>query len=233
MPCSMAPPKRSIHYKIKMPAMKYHSLIFDLDGTLTDPVVGIVRCMNYALTMFDHPPRAEHEITPYIGPPLEIALQELSGSDDESYIKRLMATYRERYSEFGYAENTVYDGIYEMLESFREQEIPMGVCTSKFGKYAVKILEEFNLIEFFQFVSGGDYNVRKQDQLAELLQSKTIQTDSLMIGDREIDLSAARNNGLAGAGVLWGYGSEQELRAENPAFLFKSPDELIRDLSVG
>lgn len=213
-----------------MAAIKYHSLIFDLDGTLTDPLLGIVRCMNYALTTFDHPPIAEHEITPYIGPPLEIALRELSGSNDEDYIKRLMTTYRERYGELGYAENTVYSGIYEMLEALREQEIPMGVCTSKLGKYAVKVLQEFNLIDFFQFVSGGDYNVRKQDQLAELLASGTIQSDSLMIGDRAIDLTSAKINGLAGAGVLWGYGGRQELQNESPLFLFESPEELVAKL---
>ena len=213
-----------------MAAIKYHSLIFDLDGTLTDPLLGIVRCMNYALTTFDHPPRAEHEITPYIGPPLEIALRELSGSNDEDYIKRLMKTYRERYGELGYAENTVYNGIHEMLEAFREREIPMGVCTSKLGKYAVKVLEEFELMDFFQFVSGGDYNVRKQDQLAELLASGTIQSDSLMIGDRAIDLTSAKINGLATAGVLWGYGGRQELQNESPLFLFESPEELVATL---
>lgn len=211
--------------------MKYHSLIFDLDGTLTDPALGIVRCMNYALTTFDHPPRAEHEITPYIGPPLEVAMRELSGSDDEDYVKRLVTTYRERYGELGYAENTVYGGIYEMLESFREREIPMGICTSKLGKYAVKVLEEFNLIDFFQFVSGGNYNVRKQDQLAELLASSAIEAGALMIGDRAIDLTSARENGLAAAGVLWGYGSRQELQDENPALLIESPDELVSALS--
>ena len=187
--------------------------------------------MNYALTTHGHAPRSEQEITPYIGPPLELALQDLSGSNDETHIKQLVARYRERYAEFGYGENTVYDGIHEMLSSFQEQGIPMGVCTSKLGKYATLVLQQFKLIDYFQFVSGGGYKVRKQDQLAELLKAKTIQSDSLMIGDRSFDLIAARENQIASAGVLWGYGSEAELKKENPAFLVKSPAELLDELS--
>jgi len=207
------------------------TLIFDLDGTLTDPLVGIVRCMNYALSSFDHPPRAEHEITPYIGPPLEIALKELSGSEDEDHIKRLVATYRERYGELGYAENTVYDGVPQMLVTLAEQQIPMLVCTSKLGKYAKKVLQEFDLIDYFQTVSGGGYQIRKQDQLADLLKSNSITQDSIMIGDRAIDLSSAAANGLSSAGVLWGYGSREELQQEEPDYIFNSPLELVEQLT--
>ena len=81
--------------------MSYHSLIFDLDGTLTNPLTGIVRCMNYALSSHDHQVKSEQEIRPYIGPPLEVALSDLSGSTDEAHIKELVTTYRERYGELG------------------------------------------------------------------------------------------------------------------------------------
>jgi phosphoglycolate phosphatase len=207
--------------------MKFEWLVFDLDGTLTDPLLGIHRCMNYALTSFDYPPRSTDEIAAFIGPPLEAAIAEFTGSNDETHIKELIKRYRERYGELGFAENTVYDGIPQMLAGFKQQGIAMGVCTSKFGKYAQKIIDEFDLHQYFEFVSGGDYGIRKQDQLAQLLADGSISSESLMIGDREIDLSAAKANALAGGGVLWGYGSKQELEAEKPLILATDPGHFI------
>jgi phosphoglycolate phosphatase len=207
--------------------MHYHSLIFDLDGTLTDPLTGIVRCMNYALSSHDYQVRSEQEIKPYIGPPLEIALGELSGSTDEAHIKELVVTYRERYGELGYRENVVYEGIYEMLDTLRDNGFRMGICTSKFEKYAIKVLEEFKLDEYFSFVSGaGDYGTTKSDQLRELQNQEIVLESSLMIGDRYIDLSSAHKTGLRSAGVLWGYGNREELLAEKPMLLAETPLEL-------
>lgn len=210
-----------------MPYETYDCLIFDLDGTLTDPAVGIIRCMNYALSSMNFTPRFDKEITRFIGPPLEIALRELSGSNDEACIQQLMVTYRERYGELGYAENQVYDGIYNMLDAFHARGIPMGVCTSKLEKYAIKILKEFDLFDYFGFVSGGDYRITKSHQLATLLKAGTINSNALMIGDRAIDLTSAQENGLPGAGVLWGYGSSDELATGQPVFVAAKPAELV------
>ena len=88
--------------------MRYTTLIFDLDGTLSDPALGVVRCMNFALTSFDQPPRADHEIKRHIGPPLEQILALLIDNDDPAYVSALAARYRERYAELGYRENTLY-----------------------------------------------------------------------------------------------------------------------------
>ena len=206
--------------------MQYDTLIFDLDGTLVDPVVGIVRCMNYALTSMDFPPRNEKEITPYIGPPLQLALRGLSGTDDDQCVEQLIVAYRERYGEFGYLENTVYEGIHTMLGELKSHNLRLGVCTSKYHKYAIKILKEFNLFEYFDFVSGSDYHVAKSEQLAELLSKNTITKNAVMIGDRNVDLTAAHANDLRGIGLLWGYGSRAELEAEKPDFIAKSPQEL-------
>ncbi|MBL4572612.1 MAG: HAD-IA family hydrolase [Gammaproteobacteria bacterium] len=207
--------------------MSYHSLIFDLDGTLTDPLTGITRCMNYALSSHDHQPKSEQEIKAYIGPPLEVALGDLSGSTDESHIKELVATYRERYGELGYRENVVYDGVFELLDTLQGQGFRMGICTSKFEKYAIKVLEEFKLDKYFTFVSGsGAYGTAKSDQLRELVDTNIVLDSSLMIGDRYIDLSSAHQAGLRSAGVLWGYGSLEELTAEEPVFIAESPAHL-------
>jgi phosphoglycolate phosphatase len=189
--------------------------------------LGISRCMNFALSSHGYQPRSESEIKTYIGPPLELALSEFSGSKDVDHIKALVATYRERYGEFGYAENRVYDGIYELLDRLQAQGFRMGVCTSKFEKYAIKVLEEFKLDHYFQFLSGsGAYGGNKAEQLQMLLDNNIVEDSSLMIGDRDIDLISARNTGLRSAGVLWGFGSEQELSAEQPDILANSPAQL-------
>lgn len=207
--------------------MSYHSLIFDLDGTLSDPLTGILRCMNYALSSFDYQPVSEHEIKRFIGPPLEFALSELSGSKDDAHIAQLVATYRERYGELGYAENVVYPGVVELLTELKNSGYRMGVCTSKFEKYALKVLQNFELDGFFTFVSGSTApGMSKADQLGALLISDTIEKNSLMIGDRDVDLSSARSNGLYCAGVLWGYGSREELAGHEPDFIAETPLQL-------
>ena len=154
-------------------------------------------------------------------------MSDLSGSTDEAHIKELIATYRERYWELGYTDNVVYDGIYELLDTLQGQGFLMGVCTSKFEQYAIKVLEEFKLDKYFTFVSGsGAYGTTKSDQLRDLLESKTVLDTSLMIGDRYIDLTSAHKVGLRCAGVLWGYGSLEELAAEEPTFIAESPAQL-------
>ncbi|MFT4862508.1 MAG: phosphoglycolate phosphatase [Pseudohongiellaceae bacterium] len=215
--------------------MKYKTLIFDLDGTLIDPAVGAVRCMNYALTSLDYMARPAHEITALIGPPLEYALQALSGEEDEVKIQRLVDAYRERYAEFGISENTVYPGIVDLLEELTGKGIAMGVCTSKLEKNALKILNKYNLIDYFGFVSGASgatFKERKADQLAGLLSARSIDTSALMIGDRAIDIEAAAENSLSGCGVLWGYGARDELENAQPALLISEPAQLIQVLEV-
>lgn len=212
--------------------MPYSTLIFDLDGTLSDPAVGVIRCMNFALTSFDYAPLPEHEITRHIGPPLELTLAKLSGSEDEAHIAALAAKYRERYGELGFKENRLYPGIEAMLNSLRANGQRLGVCTSKLPSNAIKILERFELIHYFEFVSGPATPQPKSQQLQELLASGSISGDALMIGDRAIDLQAAHSNKLKSAGVLWGYGDREELEAEKPMHLFASPQELTACLQA-
>ncbi|MFT4749104.1 MAG: phosphoglycolate phosphatase [Pseudohongiellaceae bacterium] len=210
--------------------MHYSTFVFDLDGTLTDPAQGIVRCMNYALTTFDYMARPEHEIKALIGPPLESAIAELSGEDDEFKINQLVAAYRERYGEFGFAENIVYPGIYDVLDQLKERQIPMGVCTSKLEKYAIKILKEFKLFDYFDFVSGvssSSFNSPKSLQLELLLAQGQIDSQALMIGDRSVDICAANENTLNSWGVLWGYGDREELETAGASRILETPLELL------
>lgn len=210
--------------------MAYQTLIFDLDGTLSDPFLGTFRCMNYALASCGLPGRTEQDIRNRIGPPLEETMALFSESDDESLIRELVDKYRERYGEFGYRENTLYPGTVAMLETLKSNNCRLAVCTSKLRSNAMKILDQFKLTPFFDFVSGPDYGQKKHQQLADLLTDGSIATASLMIGDRAVDLTAAHGNNLDAAGVLWGYGSLDELQGEQPAFIFESPEQLTQTL---
>jgi len=203
-------------------------LLFDLDGTLSDPADGFVNSMNHALIAHNYQPRAAAELTPHIGPPLEVTIANLTGSEDSGHIHALVDKYRERYGETGYAENRLYPGIADTLEHLSGIDgIRMGVCTSKRADFATRILKQFDLHHYFEFVSGGDVGVAKWQQLQDLLERNTISSRALMIGDRHFDLSAAAKNNLASAGVLWGYGSREELDEHQPAYLFTHPAEIL------
>lgn len=211
----------------------YEWLLFDLDGTLSDPAEGFVNSMNHALLAHNYAPRPAAELTPHIGPPLEVTLAKLTGSEDSTHIRALVDKYRERYAETGYAENALYSGIAETLTQLSQIDgIRLGVCTSKRADFAERILQQFDLHHYFEFVSGGDVGIAKWQQLEELLSDNTISTRSLMIGDRHFDLSAAAKNQLPSAGVLWGYGSRAELNEHNPVHLFARPEEILDILAT-
>jgi phosphoglycolate phosphatase len=207
--------------------LKYDELVFDLDGTISDPKDGIVRSFNFALSAHGFASQDEEELSSFIGPPLDSTFKTLTNSDDPDLISSLVAKYRERYSDVGYAENVLYDGIPEALEQLSSVPgITMGICTSKRADFAERILELFGLRHFFSFVSGGDVGIEKWQQLQELNEQGVISQGSLMIGDRYIDLSAAHKNKMRSAAVLWGYGSLDELTQHEPAHILSSPCEL-------
>ncbi len=188
--------------------------------------------MNYALTSFDYGPLPDSDITRHIGPPLEQTIGILTGSSDVNHIDAVTARYRERYAELGFREAEVYPGITAMLEQLAQSNIRLGVCTSKLHSYAGKVLETFDLAQYFEFMSGAVNKSMKSEQLGKLLSDGTIDAQAIMIGDRSVDLTAAHSNGLQSAGVLWGYGDLTELSGENPKHVFESPTELANTLSV-
>lgn len=208
--------------------MGISTFIFDLDGTLTDPLPGMANSINYALEVHGFSPRTVQELAQYVGPPLEGALSELCGSVDDAIITKLVVSYRECYLDTGFAQNSVYDGIHSMLSELQKNGIQMGVCTSKPASTASKILSLFELDSFFDFVSGGDVGVRKSQQLGQLLETNLIDKFALMIGDRSVDISAAKSNQLCSAGVAWGYGSERELLQAAPEFQLELPADIVQ-----
>lgn len=207
--------------------MTYDTLIFDLDGTISDPKDGIIRSINYALKSHGMDPYPETDLLFCIGPPLDQSLKTLTGISDLSEISVLVAKFRERYAELGYAENQLYGGIKPLLSRLKGRTgVNIGLCTAKRVDFAHQILEMFKISEFFDFVDGGDIGLDKATQLRRLLKNGTITPQSVMIGDRYVDIEAAHENSLDAAGVLWGYGSYDELSKYNPKYLFKTPDQL-------
>ncbi len=205
-------------------------VIFDLDGTISDPLLGFARSINHALRLQELPERAPADLARFIGPPLYESAVELTGSTDPTRHNRLIADYRRRYGERGYAENTLYDGIPEALAALRGAGCTLGLCTSKRADFAEKILVRFGLRELFAFVSGGDIGVHKWQQLEALRSAGAVDGTSVMVGDRDVDITSAHRNGLRACGVLWGFGSREELEAERPWHLAGAPSELVTRL---
>ncbi|MBX2826403.1 MAG: HAD hydrolase-like protein [Gammaproteobacteria bacterium] len=207
--------------------MSYSHFIFDLDGTLSDPLEGMADALNHALISHGYPAQDTMDFARYVGPPLEGTLASLTGRDDQEHIASLVAAYRDRYLESGFAQNSVYPGIKNLLEELSLSGQRLAVCTSKPPATARKILSLFQLDHYFDFISGGDIGVTKGDQLQHLLESDAIDGQALMIGDRDVDLIAAHRNNLVAAGVLWGYGSRLELSEHNPAHIVEQPAGIV------
>jgi phosphoglycolate phosphatase len=167
------------------------------------------------------------DLAKYVGPPLDESFKAITGSSNDIEISELIAKYRERYAEVGYSENILYSGIELAINILAEKCIPMAICTSKRQDFADKILCMFGLRKYFQFVSGGDIGISKWQQIGLLLSDKVINQQTLMIGDRAVDLTAAHKNGIGSVGVLWGYGSRSELESEHPRYLLAQTSELI------
>jgi phosphoglycolate phosphatase len=214
-------------------AAPHDLVLFDLDGTLSDPLLGIGRSINYALSTLGYASLELSELANYVGPPLDETFRTLTGTTSPGELNALVARYRERYADIGYSENVLYPGIAEALTSFSEAGVPLAICTSKRKDFAVRILEMFGVRSCCSFVGGGDIGVHKWQQIEGLLSQRCVSTSTVMVGDRAVDMVAAHRNGLQAAGVLWGHGSRAELVSERPRYLFDSPPELLMlDLRV-
>jgi phosphoglycolate phosphatase len=208
-------------------AASYDFVVFDLDGTLSDPLVGIGRSINYALSHFGYAELPLSQISAHVGPPLDQAFSAITGLSSTSALEGFVAKYRERYGEIGYSENILYPGIPPALHTLSQSGVKLGVCTSKRVDFAEKILDLFGLSSYFSFVSGGEIGRHKWQQLDALLEGGVITQSTVMVGDRGVDITAAHRNRLHAAGVLWGHGSRAELEAEEPRYLFARPEELL------
>lgn len=207
--------------------MTFATLIFDLDGTISDPADGIARSLNHALEAFDYEPVEEYRIHRMIGPPLTEIFEHFLGALPLDRMQDLVDAYRDRYASIGYAENLLYPEIPPVIKKLAERGYALGICTSKREDYARRIVEMFALDGYFRFVDGGDVHIKKVMQLERIVANGVDAGTAVMIGDRAVDIEAARTNGLATVGVTWGFGPEEELRNAAPSFLVERPSELL------
>lgn len=208
------------------------ALLFDLDGTLTDNYLGIARSIRYALDVLGVDAPDEATLRRCVGPPLRTSFAALLGTDDPAAIEQAIAFYRERFAGVGWRENVVYDGIPEALATLAAQGRPMYLCTSKPEVYARRIVTLFGFSEFLSGVYGADLEGRLDDKamlLAHLAERERLDaTRAVMIGDRHHDIRAARLNGARAIGVLWGYGTDDELAGADAKV--RTPEELVEEL---
>ena len=210
-------------------------LLFDLDGTLTDPKIGITTCVQYALHSFGIEEPDLDKLEPFIGPPLRDSFMEFYGFTAEQ-AEEAVAKYRERFQNTGIFENEVYAGIPEMLKTFQSKGYFLAVASSKPQVYVERILEHFDLASYFEFVGGADLEetrVGKGDVIQYVLDTCGLSDKKekiLMIGDREHDVLGARKQGLECVGVLFGYGDRKEMEDCHAAYIAESINELRKML---
>ena len=202
-------------------------LIFDLDGTLTDPALGFVRSVNFSLESHGISPIEEENLKKFIGPPLDGAFREILNLDQDKDVSSFVIKYRERYSEVGFSENILYDGIPDVLVALRGLGFRLGVCTSKRVDFAERILTLFDIRDHFDFVNGAEVGIKKSSQLEELTNQNFVDSRSVMIGDRHVDIEAAKMNSMRSVGVLYGYGSKQEIENAHPEWIAIDPKALL------
>lgn len=207
-----------------------NTYLFDLDGTLTDPREGITRSIAHALErMGVEPPPLEHLLFA-IGPPLRASLARLIGTDSREAVERALAHYRERFADVGLFENAAYEGIAEALASLRGEGAALYVATSKPRVYAERIVRHFALDGHFEAVHGCELDgtrEAKRDLLEHLLATHAVdRSRAVMVGDRDVDMAAARHHGLGALGVTYGFGGREELLGAGAHALVASPREL-------
>ena len=210
-------------------------VLFDLDGTLTDPYDGITRCIVHALQSLDWPVPAETELRGFIGPPLHDSFASRGMSPHQ--VDLAVNAYRERFTDVGMFENRVYDGIPAALEHLDALGVRMAVATSKPTVYAERILEHFDLARFFVLVSGATLDGsrrHKADILRFALAGVGGPLDSaVMIGDRAQDVLGAAAVGLSAIGVAWGYAEPGELEAAGAWRIVEQPQEVVELVAAG
>jgi len=207
------------------------NLLFDLDGTLTDPRQGILGCFKYALQRLQIKTPPDPELERFIGPPLKESFATLVGSDDGERVERAVTYYRERFAARGIFENEVYPGMVDALSGLCDRGAFLFVATSKPTLFAERIVEHFGMGSFFRAVYGSELNganADKKDLLAHVLDAESLSpADTVMIGDRAHDVLGARANHVFPVGVLWGYGSRAELMAAGARLLCEEPRRLV------
>ena len=211
--------------------MSWDVILFDLDGTVTDPKEGITRSVAYALSHFGITVEDLDSLTNFIGPPLVDSFSAFYGLSDED-TQTAIKKYRERYSVTGWAENIPYSGMAELLRDLKKAGKTISLATSKPEDFAVKILEHFDLAQYFDLMCGAPLNAPKGHGKVDVIEDAlkrlgiTDRSSILMVGDRLHDTEGAHKAGLPCAGVLFGYGDRAEHEKCGSDYIVEDMEEL-------
>ncbi|MCM3731548.1 HAD family hydrolase [Fictibacillus nanhaiensis] len=214
---------------------KYKIILFDLDGTLSDPKIGITKSVQYALQKMDIDEPNFDKLECFIGPPLQASFAEYYEFDKEN-TQKAIDYYRERFKDKGMFENELYLYIPLLLKSLKEQQYTLVVATSKPTVFSEQILKYFNIDQYFELVVGSylDGTRTSKTEIIQYILDKYNEhrlDDFIMIGDRKHDIIGANNTGIDSIGVTYGYGSFKELSNSNPTHIVNSVDE-IKDILI-
>lgn len=211
--------------------LNYKNILFDLDGTLTDPAKGITNSVAYALRYYGIEAADRSALCAFIGPPLAYSFNKYYGFDQKQCLEAI-EIYREYFSVKGKFENSVYDGIIPMLQALRNRGFRLFIATSKPQKFALEIAEHFGFEKYFEAIRGipmNGENMTKGQVINGVLQEFSLDAaKTLMVGDRSYDVIGAKENGLDCAGVLYGYGSKSELKDSGADYIIESVHKLTK-----
>ena len=217
--------------------------LFDLDGTLTDPKEGITKSVQFALNQQGIEEPDLDKLEPFIGPPLKDSFMKFYGLTDEQALNAI-ADYRKRFAPTGIFENEVYPGVPEMLGQLKAAGVKLAVASSKPEVFVNRILEHFDLAEYFDVVVGSNLDgtrSEKEEVVEEALRqlashgkteknvAEAVEINKItcaMVGDRKFDVQGAREHGLTAVAVAYGYASEGELEAEGPDYIAETVKQL-------
>ncbi|WP_211750056.1 HAD family hydrolase [Paenibacillus sp. Marseille-Q4541] len=210
--------------------MTYCNILFDLDGTLTDPKIGITKSVRYALNKMSITVDSLEELEIFIGPPLGVSFQDFYGFD-EVKSKIAIEYYREYFKVTGLYENEVYEGIRELLEQLKKDaHVRLFVATSKPQIFAQQIVDHFELSSYFEYICGSELDgtrSAKAEIIGYLLENFNLNPEeTIMIGDRKHDIIGAHHQNIASIAVGYGFGSNEELVNIKPTYLVKTIQEL-------
>lgn len=229
----------------------YQYILFDLDGTLTDPKLGITTCVQYALHKLGIEETDLDRLEPFIGPPLADSFREFYGMDEEK-AGQAVVFYRERFSTVGLFENEIYPGIAGMLAALKDAGKKLAIASSKPTVFVKKILEHFEICQYFDVIVGSELDgtrSRKEEVVEEALRQlvpgrcetmthesgllagqNEMQQGIVMVGDRKFDIEGAKQYRIASIGVNYGYAREGELAAAGADIVVETVEELAKAL---
>ena len=204
------------------------TIIFDLDGTLTDSGEGIINCATLALQHFGLPVPDRQAMGVFVGPPLHDTFLKFGVPEDK--VEEAVKVFRSRYTTVGKFENTPYPGVHSMLQALKEHGHTLLIATSKPENMAIEILEKFELAQYFDRICGATLDrsrINKEDVIAYLLKCSNANQSRIMVGDTAFDVIGAAAHGIATVGVSWGYGSTVEMKNAGAVAIADTMEQLL------